>query len=202
MYNHSMLTRHRRKLAVLAALMLPGLAGPSGSSAQQTPPAAEKPADAARAALREELFRSLKQAHSEQEARTAEDQIWAFWMQGPDKEATEQIAAVLAARRVSDTDKALEIANSLVERYPTYAEAWNQKATLLFLKEEYDASLEAVDRVLALEPKHFGALAGKALILMRQGRVQLAQAALRQAVAIHPFLKERALLIKPPGTDL
>jgi hypothetical protein len=56
--------------------------------------------------------------------------------------------------------------------------------------------------VLELEPKHFGALAGKAVILIRQGSMAIAQATLRKAVAIHPFLKERHLLIEPKGRDI
>ncbi len=153
-------------------------------------------------ALRDELFRALKQARSEQEARAAEDQIWLFWTRGPDEEAGRQMAAILAARRAYDNEKALQIAEALIARLPDYAEGWNQKATVLFEMEDYDGSLDAIGHVLELEPKHFGALAGKAIILMRQGRMQLAQEALRKAVEIHPFLKERGMLIPPPGDPI
>ena len=51
-------------------------------------------------------------------------------------------------------------------------------------------------RTLELEPRHFGALAGLFLVLFRRGRVEQANAALVQAVRIHPWLKERTML--PP----
>lgn len=53
--------------------------------------------------------------------------------------------------------------------------------------------------VLALEPKHFGAMAGQAIIRMRQGRMRAAQSILRRAVEIHPFLAERAMIVPRPG---
>lgn len=168
----------------------------------QTPPGTGQAEAVDRTKLREELFLALKQARNEQEADIVAAHIWAFWTQGPDQEATDQIAQIFAARRISEIDKALEIANALVARLPDYPEGWNQQATLLFMKQEYDASLEAIERVLQLEPKHFGALAGKAVILIHQGRMQLAQATLRAAVAIHPFLRERQLLVKPKGIPL
>ena len=56
--------------------------------------------------------------------------------------------------------------------------------------------------MLALEPKHFGALAGKARILMRQGRVSLGQKALREAIDIHPWIAERTMLIEVPGQKI
>ncbi len=190
-----------RKLALPAAVILAAIGGITTLDAQ-TPPAAEALGQTDRAALRKELFQALKQARNEAEARAAESRIWAFWMQGPDKQATEQIQAILAARRADDNDKALQIAEALVARRPDYAEGWNQKATLLFLKGDFDGSLKAIARVLALEPKHFGALAGKAVILMQQGHMQLAQSTLREAVAIDPFLNERGLLIEPKGLPI
>ena len=190
-----------RKLALPAAVILAAIGGITTLDAQ-APPAAEALGQTDRAALRKELFQALKQARNEAEAHAAESRIWAFWMQGPDKQATEQIQAILAARRADDYDKALQIAEALVARRPDYAEGWNQKATLLFLKGDFDGSLKAIARVLALEPKHFGALAGKAVILMQQGHMQLAQSTLRKAVAIDPFLNERGLLIEPKGLPI
>jgi len=201
MYNFPMTIRMARSVFVLAALWLT-VATFSPALTAQTPPGAGPTETMDRAKLREELFRALKNARSEPEADAIANQIWAFWMQGPDPEATEQMAQILAARQAHDLEKALELANALVARRPDYSEGWNQQATLLFMKHEYDASLEAVERVLELEPKHFGALAGKATILIHQGKMPLAQAALRAAVAIHPFLRERQLLIKPKGVPI
>ena len=79
-----------------------------------------------------------------------------------------------------------------------------------FLQEDFDGALADVDHAIALEPRHFAAMSGRAIILMRQGRFRLAQTQLREAVAIHPFLKERAMIVPeapdtpaaPGGIDL
>jgi hypothetical protein len=49
--------------------------------------------------------------------------------------------------------------------------------------------------VLALEPRHFGAIAGIGLIRIAKGEMREALAAFRRALAINPFLRERYGLI-------
>lgn len=94
--------------------------------------------------------------------------------------------------------------DALAAYCPAYPEAFNQRAFTRFLRDDYDGALEDLDFVLAMRPYHFGALSGRALSLMRLGRSELAQAALRRAVKVHPFLRERALLRPqaPSGGDL
>ena len=188
--------------ALLPVIVSLTLAGAPWSALAQPPDGAVQSSETTRADLREKLFTALKNARTELEARQIEDEIWRFWIQGPDPQASEQISGIFAARRVYDLEKALRIANELTERLPDYAEGWNQKATVLFMQGKLDASLDAVARVLELEPKHFGSLAGKAVILIRQGRMALAQTTLRKAVEIHPFLKERHLIVEPKGQKI
>jgi tetratricopeptide (TPR) repeat protein len=83
----------------------------------------------------------------------------------------------------------------MVARAPEWAEAWNKRATALYLAGEHDRSLANIDRVLALEPRHFGALAGMGLIRIARGQYRDALAAYRRALAVNPFLKERFELI-------
>jgi len=145
------------------------------------------------------LYRQLKLAQSPAEAQRINDKIWRLWTEGPDERAGEQIQKIFRHRRTRNLERALEIAHGLTVRLPNYAEGWNQKATVLFEMGRLDHSLAMVEKVLELEPKHFGALAGKGLILLRQGRVRLGQKALRRAVEIHPYLAERRFLVEQPG---
>ena len=90
---------------------------------------------------------------------------------------------------------ALPMLDDMVARAPGWAEAWNKRATALYLAGEHDRSLSDIDRVLALEPRHFGALAGMGLIRIAKGQYREALDAFRRALAVNPFLKERVELI-------
>jgi tetratricopeptide (TPR) repeat protein len=89
------------------------------------------------------------------------------------------------------TPLALPILDDIVAQKPDWAEGWNKRATVLYLMGEYDRSLADIDRALALEPRHFGALAGIGLIRIEKGETREALAAFRRALAVNPFLRER-----------
>lgn len=169
-----------------------------------TPETAAQVQQTRSAAEREALFDTLKTARSEHEAQQIEDQIWRHWMAAaPDAETGRLLRDAMNRRESYDLEGARLILNDAIERSPDYSEVWNQRAFVLYLQGKLDRSLEDIDRTLELEPSHFGALAGKARILMEQGRVQLGQKALRQAIEIHPFLRERNLLLPElKGIDL
>jgi tetratricopeptide (TPR) repeat protein len=148
-----------------------------------------------RDALADRLFERLAAATTEEQGRRAEDAVWQMWIDHPDEGIRDAIALGMRQRESYEWDRALETFSRVIERDPDYAEGWNQRAFIHFLKEDLDASFADLERALELEPRHFGALAGKALIFMQTGRFGEGQAVLRQAVAIHPFLKERRMLV-------
>ncbi len=149
-----------------------------------------------------ELYKELKQAKSESQARAIENKIWKNWIIGPNKMVTDLLAKAMERRRAYDFAGALKILNIVVEKSPNWAEGWNQRSFVHFLRQEYDKSLEDAEKAIIIEPNHFGALAGKAQILMSQGRTILGQKAIRKAIKLNPFLRERALLIEIPGQEL
>lgn len=154
------------------------------------------------AAMRERLFRDLRNAPTERAGRMAEDAVWRMWMaQAPTEPVRLAVAEAMRKRESYDWDGALTILNDVVAQAPDYAEGYNQRAFIRFLKRDFDGSLEDIDKALALEPLHFAALSGRALILMQLGRIEVGQTALRQAVEIHPWLKERSMLIPVPGQE-
>jgi tetratricopeptide (TPR) repeat protein len=163
------------------------------------PAAGECPAlDAvALAAERAPLFEALKAAPTEMRAREIADRIWRSWHRAPDARAQEMLDAGTRHIRGSDYAEAERVLSQLVAYCPDYPEGYSQRAFARFLADDLDGALEDIDRTLELEPRHFGALAGRALTLLRQGRVEPGQRALREAVAINPWIVERHLLVEP-----
>lgn len=170
------------------------LAGAPDGAIAQTAAAPTLPDAAAREQRLDALFGRLKATKDEAEGDAIVAEIWQVWMQSGDAGLDEAMQrAVLAMGHVPGL--ALPILDDIVARAPQWAEGWSKRATALFLLGEYDRSLADVDRVLALEPRHFGALAGLGFIRMNQGESRQALSALRRALAVNPFLKERHGLI-------
>ncbi len=155
--------------------------------------------DPALAIQRAPLFEDLRDAPNEMRGREVADQIWRSWHVAPDADAQDLLDTAKRRLREADYPEADRLLSALVAYCPDYAEGWNQRAFVRFLSDDLDGALEDLDRTLELEPMHFGALTGRALTLLRQGRAELGQQALRAAVAINPWVTERYLLVTPPG---
>ena len=152
---------------------------------------------AAEATGQDELFRLLKQSATAQEAREYENRIWMNWFKSGDATIDEWMQQAMRQRNNYDFSGALAILGKVIQRNPDYPEAWNQRATVYFHQGEYEKSLEDVARVLELEPRHFGSLAGRAVIRLQQGKPAIAYQNFLEASKLHPFLPERALF---PGS--
>ena len=186
---------------ISAALIAASLLAFSGmvSAAENNVGAGQSEADAQGF---DDLYSALKQAKDEATARQIENRIWQRWMRAPDSRTGDLVREAMDRRGVYDFAGAKTLLDEAVARSPDYAEAYNQRGFVLFLQDDYDGALADVDRAIEREPRHFAAMAGRAMILMRQGRHQLAQTQLREAVAIHPFLKERGLIVGEPAKPL
>jgi tetratricopeptide (TPR) repeat protein len=159
--------------------------------AQGAPPPAAPSQDAqTRARQLDDLFAGLKAAKTQDDGEAIVAQIWQVWQHSGDPELDAAMErATLVMGRVPAL--ALPVLDDIVARAPGWAEGWNKRATVLYLMGEYDRSLADIDRVLALEPRHFGALAGLGLIRIEKGEPREALAAFRRALAVNPFLRER-----------
>jgi tetratricopeptide (TPR) repeat protein len=142
------------------------------------------------------LFAALTVAKSDAEAREIEERLWTFWRGLADDESRKLLEHSREAQLRFDYTEALIYNTAVVKHAPQFAEGWNQLGYVYFLAGQYDASLDAIEHVLALEPMHYAALAGKGIILYYAGKVEEAQAPLKRALAINPWLKERNLIGK------
>jgi tetratricopeptide (TPR) repeat protein len=82
---------------------------------------------------------------------------------------------------------ALSLFDKLVALEPDWAEAWNQRATTRFLTGDTDGAMADIDRVIKLEPRHFGALAGMGMILQGAGLEKSALEIFKKALGIYPL---------------
>ena len=98
---------------------------------------------------------------------------------------------LIAAREEQDYETAFKLADKIVELEPDNAEGWNQRATVHFLQGNYNLSLQDIVETLKREPRHFGALSGRAYILMEQNKNREAIETINMALRIHPFLALR-----------
>ena len=134
------------------------------------------------------LFALLAQSTSEYQARQIEQRIWSLWFISDNEQVNTAMHRLLDAREKKDYEKAFLLADKIVELEPKNAEGWNQRATAHFLLGNYDHSLQDIVETLKREPRHFGALSGRAYILMKQNRNQQAIETINQALKIHPYL--------------
>jgi len=135
----------------------------------------------------DKLFAVLHGDLDETTSKLIEVQIWSVWANESTPEAVTQLAEASAAMNAGAFDLAEQRLIKVVEAHPDFAEAWNRRATLYFMQGRYEESLADIAHVLDLEPRHFGALSGKGMVLRAQGKPAEALRAMKDALAINPY---------------
>lgn len=183
-----MLHRTRTLLVLTKPIILVGLF----ILAATLPDLHARGADSSSTAL-DRLFVALRAAPDIETARKIEQQIWKIWTEPADAELADQMSQVLDARAIGDLDRAMSLLDAMVQRWPDYAEGWNQRATVEYMLGDDEASLRDIARTLELEPRHFGALSGRILIDLRHDDRAQALRDLGAALKIYPLMPERKL---------
>lgn len=182
----------RTRISTLCARLVIGLTVSAIVLAATVPVQADDPpsAGAVGKAWRQvasDLLDEIKVAKDATAAADIERRIWESWMHSGDSETDGLLGQGIMLMQTGQFDSALAIFDSIVARRPDFAEGWNKRATLLYIMGDLDRSLEDIDKVLALEPRHFGALAGIGLIRIAKGDKAGALAAYRKVLEVHPF---------------
>ena len=142
------------------------------------------------------LFLELKKNNPSQSS-IIEQQIWLLWSTHP---TDEKLTSMLdeGSRLVQDQqlNKAISIFTDAIEFDPTWAEAWNKRATVLYMIGEFEKSQNDIDKVLELEKRHFGALAGQGLVNIQLRNYEKAIESYQMAEDIYPSMKSPSLMIK------
>ena len=148
------MSRQRRRLTICAAILATHLlAGPGQPAcADQHDPRLDG------------LFERLQHTPDPAEARALEQRIWGVWLQSDDAAVNRLMEQGVLALQGQHYATALQVFDRMVERAPEFAEGWNKRATVHYLMGNWRASVLDIQRTLALERRHFGALFGLGLI--------------------------------------
>ena len=94
-----------------------------------------------------------------------------------------------------ELNKAYELFTKVINVESDWAEAWNKRATVLYLMKQYESSLADIEITLVLEPRHFGALSGQALNYIVLNLYEKAIESYKAAQKIYPLLDSAKKMI-------
>ena len=142
------------------------------------------------------LFNDLKIKNSSI-ANKAEQKIWKIWSTHP---SDEKLTLLLeeGSNLVNNEkyNQAIDVFSKAINLDPLWAEAWNKRATVLFLSGEFERSQKDIDKVLELEKRHFGALAGQGLVNIHLKNYEKAIESYKKAKEIYPSMKSPDMMIQ------
>ena len=143
-----------------------------------------------------QLFNELK-ANKAKVAAIIEQEIWSLWSTHPtDQKLTARLEEGSMFVRNQQLTKARDIFTEVINIDQNWAEAWNKRATVLYMMGEFQKSQDDIDKVLALEARHFGALAGQGLVNIQLRNYEKAIRSYEQAKEIYPSMKSPEIMIK------
>jgi len=146
------------------------------------------------------LFEQLKKINNVSIALEIENKIWKIWSIHPSNDRrgyrlTELLAQGSFLMAKEELNKAYEIFSQIILVDPNWSEAWNKRATVLFLLGRYQQSQKDIDEVLKLEKRHFGALSGQGLVQIKLGNYEKAIKSYQAAQKIYPSIRAAKVMI-------
>ena len=130
-------------------------------------------------------------------SQEVEQKIWNIWSTHPtDQNLTEILGEGSKHVRNQELVQAFDIFTKVIEIDPTWAEAWNKRATVFYMVGEFQKSQNDIDKVLVLEQRHFGALAGQGLVNIQLKNYEKAIKSYEKAQEIYPAMRSPKIMIK------
>ena len=119
-----------------------------------------------------------------------EQKIWKIWSTHPtNQQLTNRLSEGSSLVKNKKLSNAVKIYSEVINEDPKWAEAWNKRATVLYIMGDYQGSQGDIDKVLELEKRHFGALAGQGLVNIKLRNYE-------KAKEIYPTMKSPEIMIK------
>ena len=143
----------------------------------------------------DELFNKLIETNDSNNAKQLEKKIWSVWSKHPiDNRLTDKMEFGTELIQYGDYNYALRVFDNIIINDPLWSEAWNKRATVYFLMNEFKNSLDDIDKVLSIEPRHFGALSGQARIFIKLQKYEKAIKSIERALEFYPSFRSRELI--------
>ena len=136
------------------------------------------------------LFNDLSQTQSEMKAQPIILEIWSIWSVAIDTKTQEKFDAGNQLMSKRQYNESILMFSDAINLQPTFAEAWNKRATVNYIIGNYEESISDIFSTLELEPRHFGALDGLAQIYMLQNKYFKAAQVYRKILEILPYNKK------------
>ena len=144
-----------------------------------------------------ELFKTLKKIDNTLDASEVEKEIWALWNKHPkSKQLTYKLELGTELMYEGNYLYALRVFDNIIKSDPKWSEAWNKRATVLYMIGDYQESQNDIDKVLNLEKRHFGALAGQGLVNIKLKNYEKAIESYEKAQEIYPAMQSPKIMIK------
>ncbi|MGB7335751.1 MAG: hypothetical protein WBD01_08180 [Salaquimonas sp.] len=132
------------------------------------------------------LFDDLRKQTNSKAAQRITQKIWREWGVSGSASIDLLMLRVGEAMKNRRNGVALDLLDQVITLAPDYAEGWNRRATLHYSMREFGRSISDIERVLVLEPRHFGALSGLAVMLQALDRDQKALETWYKVLQIYP----------------
>jgi tetratricopeptide (TPR) repeat protein len=144
----------------------------------------------------DKLFLDLKKNDSSLSSKI-EQQIWLLWSTHPtDESLTSKLNEGAKLLQKRELFQSISIFTEVIKLDPSWAEAWNKRATAYYMIGEFQKSQMDIDEVLKLEKRHFGALAGQGLVNIQLKNYEKALNSYKMVEEIHPSMTSPKIMIK------
>ncbi len=175
----------------LAAGLMAVVAGGAGAAEQtkRDDRQAEAPAPKTPAEIRAEIYARLAVSADADETEGLVGLLLAAYSQSGSDTGDLLLERAHKAITSQDAGAAEQILDAAIAFMPDEAEAWNARATLRYLDDDYDGSMADIAETLKREPRHLGALIGMASILEARGKKKEALEVYQRVLTIAPHWK-------------
>jgi tetratricopeptide (TPR) repeat protein len=140
------------------------------------------------------LLEDLKNPDEDVRAE-ATQALWQIWFGQKGAAGFQTLQRSQSLMEAGQATEAQAVLTELIETMPDFAEAWNRRAVLYFVQQEFDQAIADCLKVIELVPYHFGALHGLGLCYASTGELRQAIQAFRRALEIQPYAIENQKLI-------